>query len=232
MKYLILPQLTVQEQAQLQEVASLLLTIYKTLIRMRYLDVSWVHEGPQEIDRVLHYVNTAGLKNELSFLESGRFIDFRNHDLLSYACVILYDAGKHRIAILHDGTPDWRWQSADPVLQSWGGQYYHSPRTKPSYSSQQQNHMLPSGLYEGIPSRLAADVFCDVNKCISSPFYRKHGWPSANFNGSDFETDKIRSLAAAKVKTITEAPFQRVTALALSHAHDREASKHNNTQQW
>lgn len=88
--------LTPAKKAQLHEVADLMLEIYRTLVRMRYLDASWICEGPHDIDEVLlaiyrahdlddcviylysilPYVDTAGAVC-LDFLQGGEFADFR-----------------------------------------------------------------------------------------------------------------------------------------------------------
>lgn len=88
--------LTPAKKAQLHEVADLMFEIYRTLVRMRYLDASWICEGPHEIDEallaiyrahglddsviylysILPYVDAAGAVG-LDFLQGGEFADFR-----------------------------------------------------------------------------------------------------------------------------------------------------------
>jgi len=87
--------LTPSQKAHLHEVANLMLEIYRTLARMRYLDPSWIYEGPHSIDAllpvyhscgldasiiylysILPYIDTAGAE-EVDFFQGGEFADFR-----------------------------------------------------------------------------------------------------------------------------------------------------------
>lgn len=87
--------LTPAKKAQLDEVANLMLDIYRTLVRMRYLDDSWIQEGPHDIDAlipmyraynlddsiiylysILPYVDAGGA-TDLDFFQGGQFADFR-----------------------------------------------------------------------------------------------------------------------------------------------------------
>ncbi|RDL42174.1 uncharacterized protein BP5553_02153 [Venustampulla echinocandica] len=90
--------LTPSQKAQLHEVADLMLEIYRTLARMRYLDPSWIYEGPHNIDDVLPkyhscgldasviylysilpYIDTAGAEG-VDFFQGGQFADFRREE--------------------------------------------------------------------------------------------------------------------------------------------------------
>ena len=83
------------KKAQLDEVATLILEIYRTLVRMRYLDDEWIQEGPHDIEAlipmyrsynlddsiiylysILPYVDTGGAEYQ-DFFQGGRFADFR-----------------------------------------------------------------------------------------------------------------------------------------------------------
>ena len=87
--------LTPKKKAQLDEVATLMLEIYRTLVRTRYLDDAWIQEGPHDIEAlipvyrsyglddsiiylysVLPYIDTGGAAY-LDFFQGGRFADFR-----------------------------------------------------------------------------------------------------------------------------------------------------------
>ncbi|PWY94635.1 hypothetical protein BO94DRAFT_531577 [Aspergillus sclerotioniger CBS 115572] len=86
------------QKAQLQEVADLMLEIYQTLARMRYLDPRGIQIGPHNITElrplyeqhgldpsiiylysILPYVDTAAAGNE-DFYNGGEFTDFRTED--------------------------------------------------------------------------------------------------------------------------------------------------------
>lgn len=56
------------QKAQLEEVADLMLEIYRTLVRMRYLDASWIHEGPHNIDGLLPLYRSLGLDDSIIYL--------------------------------------------------------------------------------------------------------------------------------------------------------------------
>lgn len=75
-----------------------MLEIYRTLVRMRYLDASWICEGPHDIEAlvptyhsyglddaviylysILPYVGTAGA-TYLDFFQGGEFADFRKEE--------------------------------------------------------------------------------------------------------------------------------------------------------
>ncbi|SPO03155.1 uncharacterized protein DNG_05837 [Cephalotrichum gorgonifer] len=83
------------KKGQLHEVADLMLVIYRTLVDIRYLHPSWIHEGPHDVDAlipmyrshgvgdsviylysILPYVDTGGVER-VDFLQGGRFADFR-----------------------------------------------------------------------------------------------------------------------------------------------------------
>ena len=86
------------QKVQLQEVADLMLEIYQTLARMRYVDPRGIHSGPHDITElrplyeehgldpsiiylysILPYVDTAAAGNE-DFYNGGAFTDFRIED--------------------------------------------------------------------------------------------------------------------------------------------------------
>lgn len=88
--------LTSSQKKQLHEVADLMLDIYRTLVRMRYLDSSWIIEGPHNIDdllpmyqshgldasiiylySILPYVESAWM-GRIDFFQGSRFADFRD----------------------------------------------------------------------------------------------------------------------------------------------------------
>jgi hypothetical protein len=62
--------LTTSQKAQLHEVADLMLEIYRTLARMRYLDSSWIYEGPHNIDALLPMYHSCGLDASIIYLYS------------------------------------------------------------------------------------------------------------------------------------------------------------------
>ncbi|KAH6688886.1 hypothetical protein F5X68DRAFT_274942 [Plectosphaerella plurivora] len=84
------------QKAKLHEVADGLLEVYRTLVRMRYLDASWIYEGPHDLTEllpvceelaldpsiiylysILPYVDASGTC-ELDFFQGGSFIDYRS----------------------------------------------------------------------------------------------------------------------------------------------------------
>lgn len=88
--------LTPTQTSQLHEVADLLLTIYHTLARMRYLDPSWIQPGPHDLTphlplytslaldpsiiylyHILPYIDPL-VTNCLDFFDGGNFADFRD----------------------------------------------------------------------------------------------------------------------------------------------------------
>lgn len=90
--------LTPAKKAQLKEVADLVLEIYRTLVRMRYLDALWISEGPHDIEAllpmyrsyvlddsviylysILSYIDAASA-TYLDFFQGGEFADFRKEE--------------------------------------------------------------------------------------------------------------------------------------------------------
>jgi hypothetical protein len=88
-------QLTPSAKTKLHQVSAGMLEIYRTLVRMRYLDASWIHEGPHNVDAllpmyqsykldpaviylysILPYVDTGGAAS-VDFFQGGEFADFR-----------------------------------------------------------------------------------------------------------------------------------------------------------
>ena len=87
--------LTAREKARLHEVADLLLQVYHTLARMRYLEPEWIQPGPHDLDEhmalyssldldrstiylyhILPYLDPA-TRDRLDFFGGGEFIDYR-----------------------------------------------------------------------------------------------------------------------------------------------------------
>jgi hypothetical protein len=90
--------LTPRQKARLHEVADLLLEIYHTLARMRYLDPDWIQPGPHDLREhmplyhslhldpaiiylyhILPYLDPV-VRDRLDFFDRGRFIDYREKD--------------------------------------------------------------------------------------------------------------------------------------------------------
>lgn len=88
--------LTPAKKAQLQEAADLMLEIYRTLVRMRYLDASWICKGPHDIEALLPTYRICGLDDTiiylysilpyidtsvpLDFFQGGQFAEFRREE--------------------------------------------------------------------------------------------------------------------------------------------------------
>ncbi|KAK7433043.1 hypothetical protein QQZ08_000516 [Neonectria magnoliae] len=104
--------ITPTEKAKLDEVAGLMLEIYQTLARMRYLDPAWIQPGPHDIKAlipmyrfhglddsimylysVLPYINNAGIEG-LDFFQGGSFADFRIADHVEQGRDPLYAGSK------------------------------------------------------------------------------------------------------------------------------------------
>ena len=60
--------LTPKQKAQLQEVADLLLQLYQTLARMRYIDAEWIQPGPHDISAHLPLYASLGLDPRIIYL--------------------------------------------------------------------------------------------------------------------------------------------------------------------
>ncbi|PGG95837.1 hypothetical protein AJ79_09846 [Helicocarpus griseus UAMH5409] len=58
------------QKAQLHEVADLLLEIYRTLARMRYLDLEWIQQGPHDIQNILPACRELKLDPSIIYLYS------------------------------------------------------------------------------------------------------------------------------------------------------------------
>ncbi len=87
--------LTAKQKARLHEVADLMLQIYNTLVRMRYLDASWIQPGPHDVTAQMPLYESLGLdpsiiylshilpyiepsrREWLDFYDGGGFIDLR-----------------------------------------------------------------------------------------------------------------------------------------------------------
>jgi len=85
-----------EQKARLHEVADLLLEIYRTLVRMRFLSPDCIETGPHEIDQqlaqkkeldpsiyylhqILPYINVDKTDSP-DFIQGGSFVDFRDAD--------------------------------------------------------------------------------------------------------------------------------------------------------
>ncbi|PGH19540.1 hypothetical protein AJ80_03876 [Polytolypa hystricis UAMH7299] len=96
-------ELTPTQKSQLHEVADLMLEIYHTLARMRYLNEAWIQPGPHKIDalmplyhrlrldpsiiylyHILPYIDQAH-EREVDFFHGSYFADFRLEDNVEYA---------------------------------------------------------------------------------------------------------------------------------------------------
>ena len=94
--------LSPEKKAQLHEVRDLMLEIYQTLVRMRYLKPEWIHEGPHNLDAlqslyeslnldpsviylysILPYVDNDGVERG-AFFQGSYFADFRKEDDVRY----------------------------------------------------------------------------------------------------------------------------------------------------
>ncbi len=62
--------LTPTQKAQLHEIADLLLQLYQTLARMRYIDADWIQPGPHDISAHLPLYASLGLDPRIIYLYS------------------------------------------------------------------------------------------------------------------------------------------------------------------
>ncbi|KAF6785548.1 hypothetical protein CSOJ01_15581 [Colletotrichum sojae] len=58
------------KKKQLQEVADGMLKVYRTLVRMRYLEDEWIHEGPHDMTAVLPLCRRLGIDDSIIYLYS------------------------------------------------------------------------------------------------------------------------------------------------------------------
>ncbi|CAI4219744.1 unnamed protein product [Parascedosporium putredinis] len=112
--------LTPEKKAQLHEVRDLMLEIYQTLVRMRYLKPGWIQEGPHDLDshkrfhesldldpsiqylyRILPYVHN----RHLAFFQGSVFADFRDKDT-TITCTSAYSSTGNVLSSANDGTGD------------------------------------------------------------------------------------------------------------------------------
>jgi hypothetical protein len=95
--------LTPAQKAKLQEAADGLLAVYRTLVRMQYLEPSWIKEGPHDMTEFLPICKAEGLDASiiylysilpyvddsdcrgLDFFQGGCFLDLRDKDTIEYA---------------------------------------------------------------------------------------------------------------------------------------------------
>lgn len=101
--------LSPSKKAQLHEVADLLLEVYRTLARMRFLDPSWILEGPHDIEAlrplyhshgldasiiylysILPYIDMAWAE-EVDFFQGSDFADFRDEQNVEQGRNPMYD---------------------------------------------------------------------------------------------------------------------------------------------
>lgn len=94
--------LTSAQKTKLQEVADGLLAVYRTLVRMQYLEPEWIKEGPHDMTpflptceaedldasiiylySILPYVDCSDARG-LDFFKGGSFLDFRDKDSIEY----------------------------------------------------------------------------------------------------------------------------------------------------
>ncbi|KFZ02678.1 hypothetical protein V500_00030 [Pseudogymnoascus sp. VKM F-4518 (FW-2643)] len=97
---------TSPQKEQLHEVANLMLDIYRTLVHIRYLDPSWIIEGPHNIDDLLPMYRSYDLDASVIYLYSilpyieparGKRMDFFQGG--NHRSVIIYNARNHCIWI-------------------------------------------------------------------------------------------------------------------------------------
>jgi hypothetical protein len=100
------------QKAQLHQVADLMFEIYQTLVRMQYLDSSWIHKGPHNIEAllplyysldldpaviylysILPYVDTHDAL-DVDFFHGSYFADFRKKEDIERGRDPLYDQGE------------------------------------------------------------------------------------------------------------------------------------------
>ncbi|KAH6641059.1 hypothetical protein F5144DRAFT_641723 [Chaetomium tenue] len=91
--------LTPKQKKRLHEVADLMLQIFHTLARMRYLEPEWIEPGPHDISAlmpvykflnidpaiiylysILPYLKDAAYKHGVDFFRGGEFVDFRDRE--------------------------------------------------------------------------------------------------------------------------------------------------------
>ncbi|KAH7375261.1 hypothetical protein B0T11DRAFT_313887 [Plectosphaerella cucumerina] len=112
---------------RLDEVADGMLKIYRTLVRMQYLEDSWVHEGPHDVDAFLPTWRQDGIPDSIAYLYSilpyvdsywnrgidfvfgGMFVNFLHAEIADYRNpmntadnhygALIYDARRHVIGI-------------------------------------------------------------------------------------------------------------------------------------
>jgi hypothetical protein len=294
--------LTPAQKAQLHEVADGLLAVYRTLVRMQYLEPSWIKEGPHDMAEFLPICEAEGLDTSiiylysilpyvddsdcrgLDFFQGGCFLDLRDKDTIEYArdpfyssneketmrpwmtplsglgnhrTVILYDAKRHVIGMFDQesgGSTDPNvgdgavsvgddedmgdWESDDGE----GNDDNDSDDDAADEENDSDNGDDDEGaddddnenIYDEMDARPAPDVLRDMVRWfedltehpgdgddsgrewypeVSLPLYRKHGWPSLDFDGDAFRIDQVRAAAAETAKYFADEPLRKVEEL-------------------
>lgn len=300
------------QKAKLQEVANLMLEIYRTLVRMQYLDPLWIREGPHNIDALLPIYNSHGLDASVIYLYSilpyidtarvasvdffkgGRFADFRRerdvadgrdplHDsqegairpwmtplslLGNHGTVIIYDARKHCVGMFdHEscGSTDRNLHAPREVdMQDMSEDEDEDEDGDEDEDEDEEDSEDAECHYDEMDSRPAGDVLRDIvhwyheliempglggdnswgewDPEIIKPLYRKHGWPSSNFDGDAFLVDQARAAAASRAKDLSEEPIQEVAKFkgwleaedspAMQRRRDTLAAATTDDEQW
>ncbi|KAK2592296.1 hypothetical protein QQS21_010016 [Conoideocrella luteorostrata] len=87
-------ELSAKQKARLDRVARLMLGIYQTLVRMRYLDAKWVIEGPHDVQHLIPMYRKYDLDDSIIYLYSRLpYIEAADDEMTWDDRVLVYSAG-------------------------------------------------------------------------------------------------------------------------------------------
>ena len=157
----------------------------------------------------------------------------------NHGSVIVFDAKRNRVGILDQESGRSRDYGVDDEFEEseeeGGNDDEEDENGDDENGKEEEDKPLAKGQrYDEMRSRPAADVLRDIarwykelieipgdgeqsclewGKEVTEPLYRKHGWPSANFDGEAFLIDKARVLAAISAQDDAEEPVREVQSL-------------------
>ncbi|PCG89448.1 Hypothetical protein PENO1_104650 [Penicillium occitanis (nom. inval.)] len=218
-------QLSEDQKPELHEVADLMLEIYQTLAKMRYIDASEIVQGPHDLTETLSHYDDGetilGLDPAIKYL----------YTILPYVMntkALGWEDGKYQGANGGRSHQIWLlsvedWKCKDLALEGVETPGWDVPTT--TFGGLRHR-------FDYFPSRLAGDVLRDIvqwyrelkvlagggeNDDIDwthyrkdldlKELYRKRGWPD-NFDGDAFEVDMARSYAAHSAKESAQQPLK------------------------
>ncbi|KAM7212189.1 hypothetical protein V8F06_012441 [Rhypophila decipiens] len=163
--------LSAEQKQQLEEVATLMLEIFRTLQRMAYLEEEWIQPGPhndainavmplyQSLDidpaiiylySILPYIDPTAHRR-VDFFDGGTFVDFRNE------------------SHVRDGRDPFYSYTKETKVQSWMTPLSQTGNETKMvfYDAKRHRVGIFGGICGGVSHGLSGDLNIDVGRCIS-----------------------------------------------------------------